>query len=550
MGADIIGSQKEREELREKIEINLKDINVIVTTYQLASGNKIDTHFLRQLSPRVCVYDEGHMLKNSNSNRYIALMKIKAEFRLLLTGTPLQNNLLELASLLSFILPNVFNNRKEDLNLIFKHRAKTTDENHDALLSAQRIARAKSMMTPFVLRRRKNQVLKDIPPKTSRVVYCDMMIDQYEIYQEEIEKGQQILRDRAAGLKPTKASANIMMQLRKAAIHSLLFRKLYTDKAIAKMAAACMPDQHEGSTEENVLLDMQVMTDGELNRLCTVHYPKTLSRFALPEDACMNSGKVAKLIELLQEFKANGDRTLIFSQFTMVMDILESALSLQGISYFRLDGSTPVEERQDMIDQFYEETDISAFMLSTKAGGTGINLACANKVVIFDSSFNPQEDVQAENRAHRVGQTREVEVIRLVTQGTIEVAMMALGTSKLTLDDRVSGEAEDEKAIVAKGEELVAQMLADGKIMPMPSKLKAELKSDVPPPKEVKKGIILDVPVGKDVESSGDIAMDIPAKKVVKLEDVTLRPKTEETKPESGSKFFSIFKGSKPKPKE
>lgn len=134
--------------------------NVLVTTYQLATGDKLDKKFLKDQGFNVCVYDEGHLLKNSSSNRYDALMRLPANFRLLLTGTPLQNNLQELASLLAFILPEVFNEKREDLASIFKYKAKTTDddESNSALLSAQRIKRARAMMTPFVLRRKKAQV--------------------------------------------------------------------------------------------------------------------------------------------------------------------------------------------------------------------------------------------------------------------------------------------------------------------------------------------------------------------------------------------------------
>ena len=175
----------------------------------------------------------------------------------------------------------------------------------------------------------------------------------------------------------------------------------------------------------------------------------------------MNSGKVDKLCELLKKFKENGDRTLIFSQFTLVMDILEYVLETINMGFFRLDGRTNVEDRQSILDAFYEQTDIPVFMLSTKAGGAGINLACANKVIIFDSSFNPQEDVQAENRAHRVGQTREVEVIRLVTKGTIEEQIYALGQTKLALDQRVVGDdLADSKRSEEVGMKVVEDMMA------------------------------------------------------------------------------------------
>lgn len=386
------------------------------------------------------MYDEGHILKNSKSAGYVELMRIPAQFRLLLTGTPLQNNLIELASLLGFILPSVFQEHSRDLEYIFSHKAKTTDESHAALLSTQRIARAKSMMTPFVLRRKKHQVLKHLPPKTRRVEYCELSQSQKDIYEGEKAKALQIISDRTAGKKTGNETANIMMALRKASIHPLLFRRLYNDKTISKMSKACLKEEEfRESNVDLVYEDMTVMTDFELHGFCE-KYPTTMSGFPLRDNEWMDSGKVKRLCDLLSTFKTNGDRALVFSQFVMVMNILEAVLESLGIRFFRLDGQTKIDERQDMIDQFYEEEDITVFLLSTKAGGAGINLACANKVVIFDSSFNPQDDIQAENRAHRVGQKREVEVVRLVTRGTIEEQIHALGETKLALDNRVAGD--------------------------------------------------------------------------------------------------------------
>ncbi|KAH0562282.1 hypothetical protein GP486_003027 [Trichoglossum hirsutum] len=457
------GLQKERVEQRDRIDRNRDHINVIVTTYQTASGNQLDSKFLRSQKPVVCVYDEGHYLKNSNSSRYANLMRIPAEFRVLLTGTPLQNNLQELASLLSFILPSVFKERKEDLAYIFKHKAKTTDDSHDALLSAQRIARAKSMLTPFVLRRKKHQVLRDLPGKTCSVVYCEPTTSQWEIYSDELLRAREAMEARAAG-QTTKDQNNVMMQLRKAAIHPLLFRRLFDDDKIRNMSKAClMEPQWSDRDEDLVREDMEYMSDFELYRFCT-NYPNTMSRYNLQDDEWMDSGKVQKLCELLLAYRANGDRVLVFSQFTLVLDILEAVLETLTMQYFRLDGSTKVQERQDMIDQFHEEKDITVFLLSTKAGGSGINLTCANKVIIFDLSFNPQDDLQAENRAHRVGQEREVEVLRLVTKGTIEEQILALGETKLALDSRVVGEGIDEKEAKQaelKSEEMVAKMMLE-----------------------------------------------------------------------------------------
>ncbi|OJJ48587.1 hypothetical protein ASPZODRAFT_130666 [Penicilliopsis zonata CBS 506.65] len=448
--------QTERGYIRENIEENRDSINVVVTTYTIAKA-KVDAQFLRHMNFCACIFDEGHMLKSSTSVLYEKLIRIKARFRLLLTGTPLQNNLQELASLLGFILPEVFKNHSEELEYIFKIKAKTADDSHSSLLSAQRIERAKSMLKPFVLRRKKHQVI-DLPQKTCHVEYCEMNEAQKKIYENEQEEVRRLLADRAAGKKTGTKSANILMKLRQAAIHPLLYRRHYTDTILSRMAKACLKEEQWSLSDPDIIFEeLKAYNDFECHTMCLTH-PKSLGKFALTHDEWMESGKVDKLCKLLERFQEKGDRALIFSQFTMVMDILEQVLETQHIGFVRLDGRTNVEDRQSILDAFHERTDIPVFLLSTKAGGAGINLACANKVIIFDSSFNPQEDVQAENRAHRVGQTREVEVIRMVTKNTIEEQIYALGQTKLALDQAVAGEdAADSK----KGEEAGMKVVED-----------------------------------------------------------------------------------------
>lgn len=452
--------QNERALIREQIEENRDEINVVVTTYTVARA-KVDSKFLRDMDFCACVYDEGHMLKNHQSQLYEKLIRIPARFRLLLTGTPLQNNLQELASLLGFILPNVFLEHKEDLHAVFSNKAKTTDESHETLLSAQRIERAKSMLKPFVLRRKKHQVI-DLPAKHARVQRCEMKPSQRDIYDNEREQVRQLLEDRAAGKKTGSRSANIMMKLRQAAIHPLLARRHYTDAILRKMAKACLKEPKWAASDPAVIFEeLLAYNDFECHRMC-VENPSSLGKYKLKNEEWMDSGKVDQLRVLLERFIQNGDRTLIFSQFTMVMDILENVLETLKIEFVRLDGRTSVEDRQSILDHFHEHTEIPVFLLSTKAGGAGINLACANKVIIHDSSFNPQEDVQAENRAHRVGQTRDVEVIRFVSAGTIEEQIYALGQTKLALDQAVTGEDDGSKRSEEAGMKAVeAMVLAD-----------------------------------------------------------------------------------------
>lgn len=452
------GSQAERLQIRDHLERHRNGIDVIITTYTIGTS-KDDYHFLKKHGFNCVVFDEGHMLKNSKSQQYSKLIRILSRFRLLLTGTPIQNNLEELASLLGFLLPDIFHEKKHDLKSIFEHKVKTNSSNHEALLSKQRIDRARSMLTPFILRRQKHQVLKDLPPKISRVEYCDLNEAQVEIYEAEVARVKELLGNRRAGVKDNK-SVNTLMKLRQAALHPMLFRRNYTDSMLPKIAKACLKDpQFAQSSSDMIQLEIKEYSDLELYELCEPR--AALSRFVLDNEMWMESGKVIKLVELLQQFKTEGSRTLIFSQFRMVLNILEMVLRTIEMPFLRIDGETDINERQPLIDQFYANEDIPVFMLTTKAGGAGINLAAANKIIIFDSSFNPQDDIQAENRAHRIGQTKEVEVVRLIARGTVEEQIYAMGKTKLALDQKVvgaSGASEANGHTPVEGEEGVKKM--------------------------------------------------------------------------------------------
>ncbi|KIW23142.1 uncharacterized protein PV07_11365 [Cladophialophora immunda] len=433
----------ERLTLREFLDDNREDVNVIVTTYTIAKG-KDDAPWLRSFGFDCTIYDEGHVLKNADSQVASKLVRIQCNFRLLLTGTPLQNNLKELISLLAFLMPALFREKAEALKNIFTHNFKALDNNHEMLLSAQRIQRAKSMLTPFILRRKKYQVLKDLPKKERRVEFCDLSPEQSEIYQMWLDKAYEIRARRERGENVSQESTNILIKLRLAAIHPFLFRRLYPDKQLPVIAKQCLKvDLWRESNPDLIVTELVEYSDMEIHTLCDKH--TQLRRFALNGDEWRASGKIEKMIELLRKFISEGHRTLIFSQFVMVLDILELALEREGISSFRLDGATKVSERQDLIDEFSaDDNDTPVFMLSTKAGGAGINLAKANKVIIFDSGFNPQDDIQAENRAHRIGQEKDVEVIRLISRGTVEEQIYAMGLTKLKLDEQVAGDGEEQ----------------------------------------------------------------------------------------------------------
>jgi SWI/SNF-related matrix-associated actin-dependent regulator 1 of chromatin subfamily A len=519
------GSQAEREEVRYSLEQDFDQLDAIVTTYDMAVGPE-DNKFLRKLGPfSVCVYDEAHALRNPESKRYQQLVRIGADFKVLLTGTPLQNNLQELIAILAFIMPKMFQDRKDDLEYIFKHKASTKDTDAAALFSSERIGRARTMMTPFILRRKKHQVL-DLPAKHCRVEYCDMTDSQADFYSSVISEAQDFYAQKATGGKVSaKASSNVIMSLRKAAIHPLLSRHIYDDKRVDRIVSVLQKSEEFGGNPPDKIRAYitgdaaQSLKGGDygIHRFCLER--PILSKYVLKRQEWMDCGKVLKFKELVTAYVANGDRVLVFSQFTTAMDILEQVLETLAIKFVRLDGSTKMDLRQELIDTFYNDTDIKVFMLSTRAGGAGINLAAANKVIIFDSGFNPQDDVQAENRAHRVGQTREVEVVRLVTRGTIEEQIHALGESKLALDEKVAGDASaaEDKALEKAGEQMVEKMLLENlqhKASDASTSINADDKKDEGSKEKAK---------GKTLPKSESSGSEAAKKKVKKAEGGDLR---------------------------
>ncbi|KAJ3054463.1 hypothetical protein HK097_001756 [Rhizophlyctis rosea] len=497
------GSQKDR--FARQDELMEGGFDVLVTTYNLATGASEDRKFLRRLRCRCLILDEGHMVKNMGSARYKYLMAFNPQFRLLLTGTPLQNNLMELLALLTFVMPNLFAPNEDTIQRIFNIKQTNTSPAGSAdagLLSRQRIQRAKKIMKPFVLRRKKKEVVKELPGKTVNIVRCAMTKGQRAVYHsivaeskktymvaqaaaaaaavssaaDEVDESPQKGKGKKGKGKAAKAkavkgkaaagdaacapadgkkqAANVLMQLRKAADHPLLFRRHYKDDKLRVMSKDIMKEvEYFDANQQYIFEDMQVMSDFELHSLCEKH-PRSLKRHRLTEKHWMDAGKVNKLQELLPQMRERGDRVLIFSQFVMVLDILEAVMKTLGMRYVRMDGRTSVENRQQLIDEYNDTDEITVFLLSTKAGGFGINLTSANVVIIYDLDFNPHNDAQAEDRAHRVGQTRDVTVLKLISDGTIEEHILRLAEAKLKLDAKIQEEGEEDvRGVEGKSDE-------------------------------------------------------------------------------------------------
>ncbi|KAH8885049.1 hypothetical protein GQ53DRAFT_751347 [Thozetella sp. PMI_491] len=434
------GPQAERDDIAEAILESPDDYHVILTTYTQL-GRPADIDNLRQIRPIVAVFDEGHKMKNPKTKIYRDLIRIPATWRLLLTGTPVQNNIMEMIALLQFVEPSLFQDHFEDLEALFNQKVSLADVSKGALLFSERVARARTILEPFILQRRKEQVLRSLPVKTSRVVYCDLDKNQHDLY-----KGfeRQFRKADAPQAKPkgrNNDNNNVWMQLRKSAIHPQLFRRAFDDATVAKMAKTLIrsvpQDELRQDNLEHLTNELMACSDFELHLWCRDY--KCIRALDLPDKSWTDCAKVQKMIELVRGYKENGDRALIFTRFAKVIEILAESLASEGIAHLALQGNTDVGERQDLINQFTEDSDITVFLLTTGAGGTGINLVAANKVIIFDQSDNPQDDLQAENRAHRLGQTRDVEIVKLVSRDTIEELVQKACEKKLELANKVVG---------------------------------------------------------------------------------------------------------------
>uniref|UniRef100_A0A2K5CPX3 SNF2 related chromatin remodeling ATPase 1 n=1 Tax=Aotus nancymaae TaxID=37293 RepID=A0A2K5CPX3_AOTNA len=348
--------------------------DVCVTSYEMVIKEK---SVFKKFHWRYLVIDEAHRIKNEKSKLSEIVREFKSTNRLLLTGTPLQNNLHELWALLNFLLPDVFNSA-DDFDSWF--------DTKNCLGDQKLVERLHAVLKPFLLRRIKTDVEKSLPPKKEIKIYLGLNID--------------VLN--SSGKMDKMRLLNILMQLRKCCNHPYLFDG-------AKPGPPYTTDEHIVS----------------------------------------NSGKMVVLDKLLAKLKEQGSRVLIFSQMTRLLDILEDYCMWRGYEYCRLDGQTPHEEREDKflevefrgqreaIEAFNAPNSKFIFMLSTRAGGLGINLASADVVLLYDSDWNPQVDLQAMDRAHRIGQKKPVRVFRLITDNTVEERIVERAEIKLRLDSIV-----------------------------------------------------------------------------------------------------------------
>ncbi|XP_004953500.1 protein PHOTOPERIOD-INDEPENDENT EARLY FLOWERING 1 isoform X4 [Setaria italica] len=603
------GSAKERKQKRQGW-MKPNYFHVCITTYRLVIQ---DSKVFKRKKWKYLILDEAHLIKNWKSQRWQTLLNFNSKRRILLTGTPLQNDLMELWSLMHFLMPHVFQSHQEFKDW-FCNPISGMVEGQDKV-NKEVIDRLHNVLRPFILRRLKRDVEKQLPKKHEHVIYCRLSRRQRNLYEDFIASSE---------TQTTLASGNyfgmisIIMQLRKVCNHPDLFEGrpiissfdmaginmhlsysvcmlldknpfshvdlsdmnlVFTqnefgmssweaDEVVAafppsitsrdsQLDISCSKKDHQGSNVTNIFEDIQKALQDERikeskeraasiawwnrlrcekrpvygtnmrevltvkhpvsdilekrnNPLCHMDYSSSLADLVLPSverfqklldivesftfaipaarapppvcwcskgkspvfidpayrEKCTNEfspilspirsaivrrqvyfpdrrliqfdcGKLQELAILLRRLKSEGHRALIFTQMTKMLDVLEEFINLYGYTYLRLDGSTPPEERQTLMQRFNTNPKFFLFILSTRSGGVGINLVGADTVIFYDSDWNPAMDQQAQDRCHRIGQTREVHIYRLISESTIEENILKKANQKRALDDLV-----------------------------------------------------------------------------------------------------------------
>lgn len=374
----LYGLKDKREE-----KLNNNNSNIIITTYGLI---REDIELYKNMNFEVMAIDEAQSIKNVSTMISKCVKKINAKVKFALTGTPLENSVLELWSIFDFIMPGYLTNMK---NFNSKYNIKDVDEDN-----IRKLDTLNAQIKPFILRRRKVDVLKDLPPKIENNIYIDLNTEQKKIYAMEVEKTKKEMEDIIANEGYDKARFKILQLLTR-------LRQLCIEPRIVY-------DNYKGI-----------------------------------------SSKIEELVKITKEIIDNNHKILIFTSFKTALDIVNTRFSNEGITTYVIDGSVNSKKRMELVEKFNND-DTNVFLITIKAGGTGLNLTSADVVIHLDLWWNPQVENQATDRAHRIGQLNTVEVIKLVCKGTIEEKILELqNKKKLLADTLIEGEDRD-KNIISK----------------------------------------------------------------------------------------------------
>jgi len=377
--------------------------SVVITSYDIVRN---DIEFLGGLSWNYLVLDEGHVIKNTKSKTSQAIRKLTAQHRLILSGTPIQNSVVELWSLFDFLMPGYLGSEKQFMHryarpILASRDGKCSLKEQEAGVLAMEALHRQTL--PFILRRVKEDVLKDLPPKITQDYYCDLSPLQTQLYEDFAAKQSRYGEEAAA------QSTHI-------------FQALQYLKKVCNHPKLVL-------TKEHPLFDAAVRSHlaGNVGNLLDISH----------------SAKLTALHQLLTDLGLSGEqsesvvsphRALIFCQLKTMLDIVEKDLlkvHFGGLSYMRLDGSVPAQLRHGLVTRFNTDPSIDLLLLTTSVGGLGLNLTGADTVIFVEHDWNPMKDLQAMDRAHRIGQKRVVNVYRLITRNTLEEKIMSLQKFKI-----------------------------------------------------------------------------------------------------------------------
>ena len=386
-----IGSKEKRKHILK----DLNKINVIITTYGLL---REDEEIYENLNFNTMIIDEAQNIKNNHAGITKVVKSIKAETKFALTGTPLENSILELWSIFDFIMPGYLANLTKFQS---KYKIKDFDEDSEILIKG-----LSKQINPFILRRKKSDVVKELPEKLINDIYIELKDEQKKLYVAELNRVKEEM-----------------------------------DKII----------KEEGMNKARFLI-LQLLT--KLRQIC-------IDPSIVYDNYTDGSNKIEQLENIVSEYTKNNHKVLIFSSFKTALNIVKEKLNNAKIKTYMIDGSVPAKTRIEMVDNFNENDDIKVFLIMLKSGGTGLNLASADVVIHLDLWWNPQAENQATDRAHRIGQTNTVEVIHLITKGTIEEKILELQNKKRILSDKlIDGEIRDKNIISELTKEDIEKLLS------------------------------------------------------------------------------------------
>ncbi|ALC46988.1 Etl1, partial [Drosophila busckii] len=435
------GSPNERKILRQfwdqkHLHTREASFHVVITSYQLVVS---DYKYFNRIKWQYMVLDEAQAIKSAASQRWKLLLGFNCRNRLLLSGTPIQNSMAELWALLHFIMPTLFDSHDE-FNEWFSKDIESHAENKTGIDELQ-ISRLHMILKPFMLRRIKKDVENELSDKIEIMVYCPLTIRQKLLYRAlkqkiRIEDLLHIISGSGTAAAPADGSVdrnftsnlmNLVMQFRKVCNHPELFERRDAKSPFSMRCAEFVLPRlvYDDGLLHSALPSRQHLLYNRLPR-------NGWSSIIVPDKETLitDAGKLFVLDTLLTRLKAEGHRVLIYSQMTKMIDLLEEYMWHRKHRYMRLDGSSKISARRDMVADFQSRADIFVFLLSTRAGGLGINLTAADTVIFYDSDWNPTVDQQAMDRAHRLGQTKQVTVYRLICKGTIEERILERAREK------------------------------------------------------------------------------------------------------------------------